>query len=60
MTPWLAVDLVGCEKCFLNLVQYFDSFNATLGKPIIPELEAEVRQRIQKKGWTTEGMTVVE
>ena len=38
----------------------FDSFNATLGKQIMPELEAEVRQRIKEKGWTTEGMTAVE
>ena len=44
----------------LVLIQYFDSFNATLGKQIMPELEAEVRQRIKEKGWTTEGMTAVE
>ena len=51
--PWL-------QEANLNLIQYFDSFNATLGKQIMPELEAEVRQRIQEKGWTTEGMTAVE
>ena len=38
----------------------FDRFNEALGKPIMPKLEAEVRQRIQEEGWTTEGMTVVE
>ncbi|MGF1485816.1 MAG: tetratricopeptide repeat protein, partial [Prochloraceae cyanobacterium] len=43
--PWL-------REANLNLIQYFDSFNATLGKQIMPELEAEIRQRIKEKGWT--------
>ena len=43
--PWL-------REVNLNLVEYFNSFNAALGKQIMPELEAEVRQRIQENAWT--------
>ena len=43
--PWL-------REANLNLVEYFNSFNAALGKQIMPELEAEVRQRIQENAWT--------
>ena len=50
--PWL-------REVNLNLIQYFERFNAALGKNIMPELEAEIRQRIQEKGWTIVGMTKI-
>jgi tetratricopeptide (TPR) repeat protein len=51
--PWL-------PEANLNLLQYFDRFNESLGKEIMPEFQAEVRQRIKKAGWTTEGMTKID
>lgn len=47
------------KEANLNLANHFTQFDPP-GTNIMPEFQAELRQRIRENGWTTEGMNRIE
>lgn len=55
----LVIDMPWVKEANLNLIGYIEQIDPT-GKNILPELQAEVRERIQANGWNDKGMHVRE